>query len=105
MNLHPKYGRLDNIKNPRDTHVSLDFNLFKGGNVMNFDNGKISTIIISIAGAILAAMIADPTLLQTLMGSYYIQYGAVILTVLIIIYNALYPRELDTNTQELQYNT
>jgi ABC-type Fe3+-siderophore transport system permease subunit len=56
------------------------------------DNGKISTILITLAGVLLAAVIANPTILESLMGEYYIRYGAAVLAILIAIYNAYYPR-------------
>mgnify|MGYP005850599217 CR=1 len=64
------------------------------------DNGKISTILITISGAILAAIIADPTLLQSLMGNYFTQYGAVVLVIIIAIYNAMFPRNIAAEESE-----
>ena len=60
--------------------------------MVDFDNGQISTVLISIAGAVLALFIAQPALLQTLMGSYFVQYGAFVLAILAVIYNVLFPR-------------
>ena len=58
------------------------------------DNGKLSTIIISILTAFAAAVIADPTIL----GQFGIpaQYISSIALVIAIIYNALYPRNTQT---------
>ena len=54
------------------------------------DNGKISTILISLFGIFAAAIIADPSLL----GGFGVpaQYTAVIVGVLLVFYNALFPR-------------
>ena len=54
------------------------------------DNGKISTILISIFGIFAAAIIADPSLL----GGFGVpaQYTAVIVGILLVLYNALFPR-------------
>ena len=54
------------------------------------DNGKISTIIISILTAFAAAIIADPQILGQI--GVPAQYIAVLAMVIGIIYNALYPR-------------
>ena len=58
------------------------------------DNGKLSTIIISILTAFAAAVIADPTIL----GQFGIpaQYISSIALVIAIIYNAIYPRNTQT---------
>jgi hypothetical protein len=58
--------------------------------VNKLDNGKISTIIISILAAFAAAIIADPTILNTL--GVPVQYITVVVLVISIIYNALFPR-------------
>lgn len=54
------------------------------------DNGKISTIIISILTAFAAAIIADPQILGQM--GVPAQYIAVLALIVGIIYNALYPR-------------
>jgi uncharacterized membrane protein len=54
------------------------------------DNGKVSTIIISILAAFAAAIIADPTILGQM--GIPAQYISVVALVIGIIYNALYPR-------------
>ena len=59
---------------------------------MRINNGQLSTILVTIIGAIFAVVIANPIILQAIMGSTYIQYGAAVLALLIAIYNALYPR-------------
>lgn len=63
------------------------------------DNGKISTIIISLIGALLAYILANPTVLEQLMGNTYLQYGAFVIVLISIVYNALYPRN---PTQEIE---
>ena len=61
------------------------------------DQGKISTYLISIAGVVLAYVIANPSIIEQLMGSaLYIQYGTVIITLLVVVYNYLYPRNPET---------
>lgn len=57
------------------------------------DNGKLSTIIISILAALAAAVIADPQIL----GQFGVpaQYISSIALVIGIVYNALYPRQTD----------
>ena len=57
------------------------------------DNGKISTYIISGAMIIFAAILADPTLVQPLMGDYYTRFVALV-PLLVVIYNAYYPRPI-----------
>lgn len=69
------------------------------------DNGKVSTILITITGAILAAVIAQPTLLQPVLGEYYVQYSAIILVVLVAVYNVIYPRNPVNEESEPVYET
>jgi hypothetical protein len=59
---------------------------------MEFNNGQISTILVTLIGAILAVVIADPSILQAIMGNSFAQYGAAVIAILIAIYNAYYPR-------------
>jgi len=61
--------------------------------MVEFDNGKISTALVTILGVLAAAFIAQPELLQAFMGSMYAQYGAAVLAVLVAIYNLYYPRQ------------
>lgn len=60
------------------------------------DNGKLSTILITVFGAIVTAVMFTPgaleQIVQALMGNLYVQYGAVVVSVCIVLYNALYPR-------------
>ena len=58
------------------------------------DQGKTSTYIISGAMIIFAAILADPSLIQPLMGDYYPRFVA-LLPLLIVIYNAYYPRPIN----------
>ncbi|OPY20962.1 MAG: hypothetical protein A4E26_01737 [Methanobacterium sp. PtaU1.Bin097] len=61
------------------------------------DNGKISTIVISILTAFAAAIIADPSLL----GQFGVpaQYITVVALIVSIIYNAIFPRQpVDSET-------
>ena len=58
------------------------------------DNGKISTYVITLAGVIFAYVIANPEIIEQLMGSaLYAQYGAALIALLVVIYNFAYPRE------------
>lgn len=61
------------------------------------DNGKISTYIISGAMLIFAAILAQPDLIQPLLGDYYTRFYALV-PLLIVIYNAYYPRQTETTT-------
>lgn len=60
------------------------------------DNGRLSTILITVFGAIVTAVMVQPgaleQIVQAIMGSLYLQYGAIVVSVCIVIYNALYPR-------------
>lgn len=57
------------------------------------DKGQATTIIISIIGAFAAAIVADPSVLQPIMGNEaYIRYIGVIIIILGIISNINYPR-------------
>jgi hypothetical protein len=65
------------------------------------DNGKVSTALISIAGVVLAAVIADPSILQAFMGQYYLQYGATVLALLAVCYNVFFPRNKAEAVEEI----
>jgi hypothetical protein len=69
---------------------------------MAIDNGKISTILISIFGIFAAAIIADPSLL----GQFGVpaQYISVIIGILIVIYNAVFPRTSEAEPVESEDN-
>jgi hypothetical protein len=57
------------------------------------DNGKISTYLITLAGIIFAYVIANPMIIEQMMGTaLYAQYGAALLALLAVIYNFMYPR-------------
>jgi hypothetical protein len=66
------------------------------------DNGKISTIAITIVGAILAVVIADPSILQALLGNSYAQYGVALLAILIAVYNAYFPRNAVVDNAKIE---
>lgn len=55
------------------------------------DNGKLSTSIISGAMIIFAAILAQPGLIEPLLGDYYSRFVALV-PLLIVVYNAYYPR-------------
>ena len=58
------------------------------------DNGKLSTIMVTLAVAVLGVFIADPTLLSSIIGeANYARFGALIAALLIAIYNIANPRE------------
>lgn len=59
------------------------------------DNGKLSTILVTIIGAILFVFISDPTIMTTLLGSENIKIAAAITSILIVIYNAYFPRKVE----------
>ena len=59
---------------------------------MNIDKGKLSTYLATIAVIVLGVFIAQPQLLQNLMGNAYTQYGAVIIALAVALFNYLNPR-------------
>lgn len=63
------------------------------------DNGKISTYIISGAMVIFSAILLKPELVQPIMGEYYTQFVALV-PLLIVIYNAYYPRQVEEVKEE-----
>ena len=58
------------------------------------NQGKVSTYIISGAMIIFAAILADPSLVEPLMGDFYSKFVALV-PLLIVIYNAYYPRPIN----------
>lgn len=63
------------------------------------DNGKTSTYIISAAMVIFSAILLKPELVQPLMGEYYTQFVSIV-PLLIVIYNAVYPRQVGEVVKE-----
>lgn len=63
------------------------------------DNGKLSTSIISGAMIIFSAILLKPELVQPLMGEYYTQFVSIV-PLLIVIYNAVYPRQVGEVVKE-----
>lgn len=57
------------------------------------DYGKLSTYIISGAMIIFAAILADPSLVEPLMGDFYTKFTALV-PLLIVVFNAYYPRQI-----------
>jgi len=55
------------------------------------DNGKISTFVISGAMIIFSAILAQPDLIQPLLGDNYSRFLAFV-PLLIVVYNAYFPR-------------
>ena len=58
------------------------------------NQGKVSTYIISGAMIIFSAILADPSLVEPLMGDFYSKFVAIV-PLLIVIYNAYYPRPIN----------
>jgi hypothetical protein len=58
------------------------------------DYGKLSTYIISGAMIIFAAILADPSLVEPLMGDFYSKFVALV-PLLIVVFNAYYPRPIN----------
>ncbi len=57
------------------------------------DNGKISTFLATAAMLLMGVFVADPTLLKQVIGdAAYANYGPLIVTLIIVIYNQLFPR-------------
>ena len=65
------------------------------------DNGKLSTILVTLVGVILAVVIAQPAILQAILGNSYAQYGAAVIAILIAIYNAYYPRSVEAGAPQV----
>lgn len=60
------------------------------------DNGRISTYLVTLAGVVFAYVIANPQIIEELMGAaLYAQYGAALLALLVVIYNFAYPRQVE----------
>ena len=57
------------------------------------DYGKLSTYIISGAMIIFAAILADPALVEPLMGGFYTKFVSLV-PLLIVVFNAYYPRQV-----------
>ena len=63
------------------------------GEVPLIDNGKISTFLATAAMLLMGVFVADPTLLKQVLGEVaYANYGPLILTLVIALYNQLFPR-------------
>ena len=58
------------------------------------DYGKLSTYIISGAMIIFAAILADPSLVEPLMGDFYSKFVALV-PLLIVVFNAYYHRPIN----------
>lgn len=63
------------------------------GDEKKMDQGNISTILITLGVIILGVFVADPTLLQNLLGpEMYARYGVLISAILLAVYNYCKPR-------------
>jgi hypothetical protein len=57
------------------------------------DNGKLSTILITIAVPILGILISNPTIVENLLGQYGLAiYTPILISILIAAYNYYNPR-------------
>lgn len=63
---------------------------------MSIDEGKLSTVIITVAVIVLGVFVADPSLLPRILPSELLPYVTVIGAILIAAYNYLRPRALDS---------
>jgi hypothetical protein len=63
------------------------------GEEPSIDNGKISTFLVTAVMLFMGVFIADPTLLERLLGGVaYASYGPLILALIVVLYNQQYPR-------------
>ena len=63
------------------------------GEVPSIDNGKISTFLATAVMLLMGVFVADPTLLKQLLGEVaYANYGPLVLTLVVALYNQLFPR-------------
>ncbi len=63
------------------------------GEEPTIDNGKISTFLATAVMLIMGVFAADPTLLKQVVGDVaYANYGPLIITLIVAIYNQLFPR-------------
>jgi hypothetical protein len=57
------------------------------------DNGQISTVLITIAVAILGVFVVDPSILSNIIGAeLYAKFGVIIGVIIVAFYNYLNPR-------------
>ena len=61
---------------------------------MDFDNGKISTYVISLAMIVFAYILAKPEVMEPLLGVYYTQFLSLV-PLLVLIYNFFNPRPVE----------
>lgn len=63
------------------------------GGKPTIDNGKISTFLATAVMILMGVFVADPALLKQLIGDVaYASYGPLIVTLIIALYNQLFPR-------------
>lgn len=64
--------------------------------MVELDQGNLSTVAISVVGALAAGFFADPQVLQDLLffllGSAYLQYGTMATLVIVTLWNIFKPR-------------
>lgn len=58
------------------------------------DNGKLSTKVISGAMIVFSAILLEPNLVQPLTGDYHNKFLSIV-PLLIVLYNAYYPRPIN----------
>lgn len=78
------------------------------GEVPPIDNGKISTFLTTAAMLLMGVFVADPTLLKQVLGGVaYANYGPLVVTLVIALYNQLFPRNAQSQviTKETSLKT
>ena len=69
------------------------------GEIPPIDNGKISTFLATAVMLLMGVFVADPTLLKQVLGAVaYANYGPLVITLIIALYNQLFPRNAQSQT-------
>lgn len=66
---------------------------------MQIDNVRLSSVLMSIGGAIMLYIINNPQVLQQLMGNYYLMYGGIAAAIILIIYNVVFAGQEQPKTE------
>jgi len=64
------------------------------------DNGKLSTLIVTISVLVLGVFVADPTLLPRILPVQLQVYVPIFAAILVAVYNYLNPRQEENKTEE-----
>jgi len=64
------------------------------------DNGKLSTLIVTISVLVLGVFVADPTLLPRILPVQLQVYVRILSAILVAVYNYLNPRQEENKTEE-----